>query len=163
MTAKLYEKIKPYISTAVSVIFGVIIGAFGNSYVGFIEHNRTVIEDQFGSFRDTSSELLQLLDGYSVRARTGAKIDEETQKKFREALLKAYDQAESIAKREPRVHDEFADYARSLLELRDAANDFTGPLDARKFVEATSDYLHANSKFESKIVNLQTSYLKTLF
>jgi hypothetical protein len=159
----MHDKLKGVFSYAATLLAGIVIGVFTNSYVGFIEHNRTVIEDQFGAYKDTSSELLQLLDSYSTRARTGAKVDEETQKHFRQALLKVYSQAEAIEKREPRVHDEFADYAKSLLGLRDAASDFSGPLDARKFVEATSDYLHARSRFESKVTNLQRSYLQSLF
>jgi hypothetical protein len=138
-----------------------VVTVVANSYLQFREHRRAVVEGQFSDLRSTSNELYQLLDRYAAKARTGNAVDAQTENKFRQTILRAYSQAQAVALNEPRVKDEFSEYAKALIGLKEVAQ-FNGPLDARAFVEATSQYLDARSKFERKIGELQGSFWRTI-
>jgi len=157
------QRIPRWLKTSMIALFSAIIGAIGTSYINFTQQNRAVVETDFGILKNSSTELFQLLDAYSKRARLGEKVDDATATRFRLTLLKLYNEADSITKREPRVQPEFTAYAQSLIILRDAAADLHGPLDAKKFVEATSDYFEAEAKFTRKVSDLQRNYLKSLY
>ena len=146
---------------ATGVVGGIVLAGI-NSYLSFTDHKRATVETEYNQLRGTSDELYQLLDAYAAKARSGATVDEGTERKFRQTLLKAYNEAEDVARKEPRAKDEFAEYAKSLILLREAA-EFAGPLDARKFVEATSQYIDAKSRLEKKINSIQGNYWRSIF
>jgi len=151
------------------IVTGITTGIVGgavlagiNSYISSNDHKRAAVETDFAQLQGTSNELYQLLDSYAAKARTGKPVDDETAKRFRQTILKAYNEAETVAQNEPRAKDEFAEYAKSLISLREAA-EFKGPLDANKFVEAASQYIDAKSKLDRKISSIQGSYFRYVF
>jgi hypothetical protein len=154
------HKCGAYVATAVITA---LLTFVGTSYVNFLQHNRSVIESDFGLFKSSSEEMLQALGVYADRARTGAAVDNESRVRFRNALLKLHSEAEAIAKRDPKVRDEYAEFAKSLLALRESADSFSGPLDAKRFVESTSNYIDAHSRFSAKVSERQREFIRYIF
>lgn len=144
------------------VVVSASIGWVSASYTDFLKDSRQSVQLDFVKLNDSSSDLLQTLDIYAKRAKTGAPVDDKTQEHFRQTILALYNRADLLAKHEPRVHEEFTSYARALLELQGAAEALGGPLDGQRFVEATSTYLDADSKFKARITSIEGSYLRSL-
>jgi hypothetical protein len=162
MTKRRWKWLGPVGTILLSTIFGAAIGAFVTVYTGLLQHNRTVIETDFNGFKTTATEIFQLLDAFSVTARTGKQVDDQSQHRFQLTLLKLYDQADKIAQRAPQVRPEFSDLARTLIALQTAAEQTKSPLDAKPLVEATSNYLAAENKFSKKVSEVQRSLLAPL-
>jgi hypothetical protein len=168
MTRK--KKSPSFLQRSFGIIWLVVVGVassgltlVASSYVNFINHNRAVIEADYSDLKKSASAFFQLLDSYSLRARTGAEVDDQTRAQFRATALRLYNEAANIAKREPRVKTEFTNYAERLLALQQIANEFKGPTDAKKFVEATSEYLNAEERFTHKVSGLQRSFIKSIY
>lgn len=152
-----------WMSTVLVAVFSALAGSVGTSYFGVLQQNRSAVEIDFTQLKRTTGEFFQLMDIYSNRARTGSDVDSETSAKFRKAILKLYSDAQNIADRDGRVGPEFRKYSSALTALDEAAKQMRGPKDAKRFVEAASDYYDAETKFTAKVAYLQRSFFRSIF
>lgn len=146
-----------------TVLVTATVTAGATSYVNLVQLNRTAVEEDFTKLKGTSVEFFQILDTYSTRARTGAAVDPETQRRFHLTLLKLYSEAENIAKRQPKAKPEFDRYTKALFDLESTAKALHGPLDGKPFVEAVSEYFDAEGDLKARVSTLQGRVLSYLF
>jgi hypothetical protein len=153
-----FGSLRKWSMTAVTAIIASGLTLIATSYMDFLKTNHSIAVSDFENLNATSTELYQLLLAYSNMARTGAPVDEITQRRFAEAVLKLDSEARVISMRDPRAKEEFSEYENALLSLKEAADHLQGPLNGKEFVESASRYLVAQSKFMSTILQAQESF-----
>lgn len=74
-------------------------------------------------------------------------------------MLELFQALEYVSTEFPESEPEHQRYVASLVELRQAASRMSGPLDASQFIEAASAFKHAREQYESKVAELEPSFI----
>jgi hypothetical protein len=141
---------------------GGIIVALITTYVNVKLQTRTAIEADFTQFKSASGDLSDVLSEYAKQATGQGSISPDASGKFEKDMLTLFKVGDSIANRKPSLRSDFDEYEKHLLALKQAADQFKGPLDAKTFVEATSSYLESEDQFKDKINHEQSGYFNLL-
>jgi hypothetical protein len=151
--------LKTWVIAAVAVIVGSVLTLLATSYVDFQKTNHSIAMEDFDKLNTTATELYQILLAYSNKARTGVPVDDITQRRFAEVVLKLDAEARINYMREPGTQKEFTEYENALVSLKEAADNLQGPLNGKGFVETISRYFVAQTKFTSEILKAQRSFI----
>lgn len=138
------------ISPLLAAIGGILIGAIGTvttGYISAVNSEISSINEDIKKFQSASTELLQTLQAFADKARKGGSVNDEQQKVLTKEITALFGQADALAARDTGVATEFRNYSAALVRLRKTAETMNGPLDAKPFVEAVSQYSVASQLF----------------
>jgi hypothetical protein len=132
-------------------------------YFDFQKEERAALASDLAKMNETSQSFHDIIQQYANRAVNGSDIDKKTEDAAQSSINHLYDEAAVISKRNPEIHDDFQDYVSSLVALHQAMQNLHGAADGGKeFVESTSRYFAAQSRFNSKATQLQKGFFRSV-
>jgi hypothetical protein len=141
---------------------GAIVGASITAFVNVSLQSRSAVESDFTQFKTVSTDLFELLSEYSKQATGNGVLPADISEKLNRDMLALFKVGKSISVRNPSLKPDFDTYEQKLLALKKAADGFSGPIDAKSFVEATSAYLDAEDEFKQRVSSEQSGILSLL-
>jgi hypothetical protein len=142
------------LSSAVSGI-GVYIA---KDYFDFRTEQRAQERADSARLRDAQLALIGALQGYADVA-TGRKKEGPSFEALRKQVMDVYMLGDTIVGRVPEAKPSFANYADALVRVQSAAEQLSGPLDGKPFVEALSAALQAGTEFWAAVEASRSSFI----
>lgn len=132
--------------------------SYGDFRAKKVEQNNTSIEQSVQSIlgvKPTLEKFIATMNGKST-----PNLDDKA--KLTAAIRLAHDRAEDTRNRLGGLDGEFDALAKSLVELKDASENLTGPLDGKQFFVALSKWYVAEENWRRAVQRKQNSYLAYL-
>jgi hypothetical protein len=161
---ELLESVKKLFSVA-GLVWGLIGGGVGyviSDYLDFRSKRLEVAQTAVQETTTAAEEMEGLLRKFANVARGEGSSKREDKDALAIAVQKAHGKASLAVKQMPILEQQFKAYADSLVALQQAADKMTGPLDAKPFIVATSNYFKAKDDLEKAAADAQRSYLRSL-
>ncbi|WP_301104313.1 hypothetical protein [Sneathiella sp.] len=145
--------------TIAGAVIGSIIGFFVADFSSFRSDNKTEISARYEKAKETAIDAFQKLQPFADVA-VGKKPEYTTRQveDLQKTLKALFSYAQKVADDVPGLKPEYDRYSNAITSLNDAINRFLNPGDAKKFVEATSEFFDAQEKFDEKYSQLTKSY-----
>jgi Na+-transporting NADH:ubiquinone oxidoreductase subunit NqrC len=137
---------------------GFIVGFVTNDVVNFRTSQRELLKAEFSQTMETAKLVDKQLGLLSAVAVGNSKKNPELVKQLEDNVRALFADANSITKRVPKAKQHFDEYSDAMVQLKDAAENLSGPADGKQFVEAVSVYYVAKEHFEQAIIDNQGSY-----
>jgi len=148
---------------AVGGVLGGTIVFFAQDYAGYVSGSRAQLDQQYLQAAQSANEVEQRIRALFNRAADRPGEYQREIDAMVESLLTLNQHAHALQTRVPAIEPQFDSYQDAMIELRGAAERFTGSIDAREFVEASSEFKHAREEFERSFLESKPKYLEALF
>jgi hypothetical protein len=138
-----------------------IFGVFLNDYIDFAGTRRELIAKELDQTLQLSREVNDLLRAFSEEALgRGGNPSKEDVARFENKVTELFSTARALAARDRDFGPAYEKFESALIKLQKTAVVVDGPLTARPFVEAVSEYDAAGEAFRDVVVAEQTSYFR---
>jgi hypothetical protein len=134
------------------------IGYFVNDYLSFLHDHRKEIMIEYDDSKLAEQKVLADIQKFANQANGVHVVTSADKESLRENLQILYTKEQYLAKRMPDSKKEFDDLGSAMLGLQESATEFTGPANAKPFIEATSKFLNAKKDFDKRAIDLQERY-----
>jgi hypothetical protein len=129
------------------IALGGVGGFFTNYWISYRADFRETLNEQINSFKEVTAPVASdLRTFFQIAEGSRAKTDEDVET-LRKNLFASVTEAQLLADNIG-ASDVIASYQSASLELQEASEVVTGPLDARPLVQAVNDYLLAEQQLQ---------------
>jgi len=143
-----------WVPTLLAALVGFIAGDLGY----FRSDNRKVMDREFSEVQQEVKKVSEDIRLLTNKARGKAEISNEQLRMFKNNITSLHQSAKELSQHVPEAQPEFRAYVTAMIKLQQSANEMSGPLDARPFVESLSGFLKAQDEFIEKVQEAQDSY-----
>ncbi|GEM_PF-4628234 len=153
------RKCPDWLRNGLLVVAGGLIGWFANQYMDHRTANKVAIGLNYDQFNVVSSELEKSLKQFADIANGKKSKTDEDVELLQSRLLSALSVVEDLQRRIGVDEGILDNFRSAAVDLKQASNDVTGPLDAKKLVVAVNDYLVAEKKIKNAAVSKHKAFL----
>lgn len=158
---KYLKEIRP-IAMAVTAIISGVGGFLLNDWLGFRADHRELFRIEYTEARNAHRDLVDEMRMFADQATGRGQVTPEERDRFRKKATFLYQTMRGVLARAPEIEEEFARYERAIIKVQSAALSFSGPQDARAFVEAYAEFLEAYDNLNNRIARTRNSYIRQL-
>lgn len=137
-------------------VLSAVVGALVSDFAGYRATNREILKKELEISQQADHELFAILRKFSDKATDRGTINDDDIKNLRVQVSKSFVAAEHLATRFPIVKADFEEYSTSLIALQKSAEKFSGPIDAKAFVESVNGYFVSKHNFDERVATLQS-------
>jgi len=144
--------------TLIAVVVTAVTTLLVSDYVNFSSSNREQVAQQQKNVEETAKQVSRLLQKFSDQATGRGKTTAEDYTQLKTLLLQLTEEARSLSERLPSTKSAYVQFTDAMIELRNAAGEMTGPLDAKPFVKAIANYYEHEFRFNKAVASAQLHY-----
>lgn len=138
---------------------GALIGWFANQYMEYRTVYKEALTANYQQFTEATAQLEDSLKQFADVAKGDRTKSESDVAQLQMRLLKALNAAEDIERRMNASSPAVEEYRTATIQLKQASDGVTGPLDAKPLVEAVNSYLLAEKLVRDSVIREHNSFL----
>ncbi|MEY9100466.1 hypothetical protein ABIA24_003375 [Sinorhizobium fredii] len=138
---------------------GALIGWFANQYMEYRTVYKEALTANYQQFTEATAQIEDSLKQLADVAQGERPKSEEDLEQLQMRLLKALNAAEDLERRMSASSPAVDVYRTATIQLKQASDRITGPLDAKPLVEAVNSYLLAEKMVRDSVIKEHNAFL----
>ena len=142
----------------IAAVIGLLTGWCISEALNFLSDYRQIVDREIAEVQNGAEQVQNSLALLAKVANGKENISRDVVVEFDTNIINLHQRSESLSGLLPEVRDVLEEYKRSMLVLSDSVGELTGPENAKKFVESTSEWNYRKKKFDEEINAVRTDF-----